>query len=117
MTKRPLQVTLISIVYIFTGAVGLVHHALEMKGKPFDYYVVPILLISFLAIVAGLYMFLRENWARWLAVVWIASHVVLSIFHTRQALLLHAIMLVLFAYLLFRPECNAYFRSTMTEGR
>ena len=117
MLKRPLQVTLISILYIFTGAAGLVHHSLEIKGKPFEYYGILALAISLLAILAGACMFLRKNWARWLAIVWISVHVVISFFHTRQEMLMHAVLLVLFAYLLFRPECNAYFRSTVIEGK
>jgi hypothetical protein len=115
MPKRPLQVTLLSILYILTGAAGLVQHSLEMKGKAFESYAILALLISLLAIIAGTYMFLRKNWARWLAIFWIAVHVLISLFHTRQELLMHSVLLALFAYLLFRPECNAYFRSTIVE--
>jgi hypothetical protein len=117
MHKRPLQVTLLSILYILTGAVGLVHHSVELKGKPFEDSAMLALLISLIAILAGAYMLLRKNWARWLAIVWIAVHVLISFFHTRQELLMHAVMLALFGYLLFRPECNAYFRSTAIEGK
>ena len=33
------------------------------------------------AVVAGIFMLKGRSWARWLALVWIASHVVISAFH------------------------------------
>ena len=51
----------------------------------------------------------REGWARWLAIAWIAFHLVISIFHTKQGILVHAVVLIAFCVLLFLPAANRYF--------
>jgi hypothetical protein len=61
------------------------------------------------AIVAGVFMLRGRDWARWLALAWIAAHVVISAFHLMQGLLIHSILFVLFAYLLLRREAREYF--------
>jgi hypothetical protein len=63
-----------------------------------------------MAIVAGAFMLRGSNWARWLAMVWIASHVVISIFHSPFELALHIVVCALFAWFLFRPLATLYFR-------
>ena len=50
------------------------------------------------------------NWARWLAMAWIAFHVVLSFFHAWPEMAVHGVIFVAFAYFLFRPEANAFFQ-------
>jgi hypothetical protein len=54
-------------------------------------------------------MLQARNWARWLALAWMAFHVILSVGHPPQELIVHTVILLLFAYLLFRPEARAYF--------
>jgi len=51
------------------------------------------------------------NWARWLLLVWIAYHVLISAFHSLPQLIMHGFLLVVVAYLLFRPTVSAYFRA------
>jgi len=60
------------------------------------------------------YMLLGRNWARWLGLAWIAFHVIISAFHSAQELVIHGLLLALFAYFLLRPSASAYFRA---EGR
>ena len=50
------------------------------------------------------------NWARWLALAWIAFHVVLSAFHSLPEFALHAVLCAVFAYFLLRPDAALYFR-------
>lgn len=51
-----------------------------------------------------------HNWARWLLVTWIAYHVILSAFHAWSELAMHALLLAVVAYFLFRSRASAYFR-------
>ncbi len=55
-----------------------------------------------------------HNWARWLALAWIAFHVVLSAFHALAELAVHSLFCAIMAYFLFRPAANGYFRAGRT---
>jgi hypothetical protein len=118
MNKRPLPVIIIACLYIATGAIGVVYHLTEFKARPsfqsFQYDIVLIELVSLMAIVAGAFMLRGYNWARWLAVAWIAFHVVLSAFHSWRELAMHSLLLVIFAFFLFRPAANRYFNAAGT---
>src|SRR2546429_2754341 len=48
-------------------------------------------------------LFRGSNWARWLTVVWIAYHPILSGFDSLNELAVHAVLLLVSAYVLFRP--------------
>ena len=61
-------------------------------------------------LIAGLFMLRRHNWARWLALAWMAFHVALSAFPPFHGLVFHVLILGGIAYLLFR-----LFRSDATE--
>jgi hypothetical protein len=111
MHKRPLPVTILSWLYMATGIAGLAVHAKELSARSaFQPDAIWIVLLPLLAIVAGVYMLRAHNWARWLALSWIAFHVVISAFDSLQKLMVHVILLALFAYFLFRPEATTYFR-------
>jgi len=102
---------------IAAGLLGIAYHFTEFKfQRPFDYEIVWITLVRLLAIVSGVYMLRGQNWARWLAVVWIAFHVVISIFHPWSQLAIHALILVVFAFILFRQPATEYFRSLRTPA-
>ena len=62
-----------------------------------------------LQIVAGLFILRGRNWARWLLVVWIAFHIVISALHSMFQLLLHAVIFTVILYFLFRRESSSYF--------
>ncbi len=51
-----------------------------------------------------------SNWARWLALAWIAFRVFLSFLHSWQEVLVHCLLFVVIGYVLFSPEARAYFR-------
>lgn len=113
MNKRLLMITIVSWLFIATGAIGFAHHLTEIKPRqPFQVENIWILLLSLLAIVCGVFMLRAANWARWFALAWIAFHVLLSFFHSLQQVLVHGLLFVLIAYVLFRPEARAYFRHT-----
>lgn len=109
-TPRPLSVTILACVYIAVGAGGAVAHAWDFRssdGFPSD--AVWAELTEFLAIVCGAFLLRGRNWARWLAVAWMAFHVVLSV-HALHEFLIHCLFLILIAWLLFRPPAARYFR-------
>jgi hypothetical protein len=110
MNKRPLSVTIIGCVYIVMGTIGFVYHFIEFKAQHPD--IIWIELLRLIAIVCGVYMLRGHNWARWLALGWIAYHVILSAFHTLSELAIHSLVCAILAYSLFRPAATRYFRAT-----
>src|SRR4030095_6678524 len=109
--KRPLSVTIIGWLFIVAGAVGLVYHASEFNSqRPFQYELVWVCLVRVLAIVAGFFVLRGSNWARWLLIIWIAYHVVLSAFHSLSGVITHSLMLVVVTFFLFRKPASSYFR-------
>ena len=77
--------------------------------QSFQYDIVGISLVSALAIVAGVYMLLRRNWARWLALAWMAFHVIISYFNGWQKMAVHAVFLAVIGYFLMRRSAEEYF--------
>ena len=112
--KRPLSVTIIALLFIAAGGFGLVYHLTELK-QAFHNDLIWVLLLRLLAIVGGVFMLLGRNWARWLTLIWLAYHVVLSAFHSRSELIMHSLLLVVIAYFLFRPKVGEYFRGPRVE--
>jgi hypothetical protein len=111
MRRPPLPVIVISALLILAGVAELVgdfmnHYPLSAS----HYETVWIAGVHVLAIVAGVFMLRGHNWARWLAIAWMAFHVAISFGHSMQVLIPHAILLVLFAYGLFRADARDYFR-------
>jgi len=116
MNKRPLSVAIISCLFIVAGGVGFAYHLTEFKaGHPFQYDVVWVCLVRLLAILSGVFMLRGRSWARWLLLVWIAFHVILSATHALFEFIVHALLLAVVAYFLFRPQASAYFRATRTK--
>ena len=116
MNKRPLTVTVISIIFIVAGGVGLAYHITELNPqRPFENDAIWVLLLRFLAILGGLFLLRGRNWARWLLLVWLAYHVILSAFHSMSELITHSLLFVVIAYFLFRPRVSAYF-GTREQG-
>src|SRR5271169_2433334 len=110
MNKRPMYVTVLGYLLIAVGAIGIAYHFTEFKGaKPSEYFLV--LAVRLIAIVCGAFMLGGRDWARWLAIAWIAFHLGISIFHTREGIAVHAVVLIAFSVLLFLPAANRYFRA------
>jgi hypothetical protein len=110
MLKRPLTVTIISCVFIAAGTIGIIHHAAELKQIASNPEGIWILVVRLLAIVGGIFSLRGANWARWLLVVWIAFHVVISFSRTSAELMMHAFVMILTIVALFHPKANAYFQ-------
>jgi hypothetical protein len=109
--KRPLSVTLIACLLILSGAAGIAYHFTDVKTwHPFPYGYMATLLIRVLAIVAGIYLLRGRDWARWVALLWIAFHLGISFFNDWSQVAVHTVVLAVFCYVLLRPAANAYFR-------
>jgi hypothetical protein len=112
MNKRPLAVTVIGWIFILAGGVGLAYHLTEFNPQhPFKDDVIWVLLVRLLAILGGLFLIRGRDWARWLLLIWMAYHVILSAFHSMFELIMHTVLLAVIAYFLFRPHVSAYFRA------
>jgi hypothetical protein len=111
MNKPPLSVTIISWLFIAVGVISFAYHFNEFRTQhPFQYDALWVLLLRLMAIVCGAFMLRGDNWARWLTMVWMAYHVILSGFHSLQQLVIHSLLLAVFAYFLFRAEATLHFR-------
>ncbi len=107
-SRRPISVTIVACLYLAVGAVGFVYHFRELLMLQRDS--VWIELTEVLALVSGAFMLRGHNWARWLALAWIAFHVILSIFDSGHGLVVHGLFCAVIAWILFRPEAARYFR-------
>ncbi|MFA6542413.1 MAG: hypothetical protein WCT99_12515 [Bacteroidota bacterium] len=116
MTKRPLSVTIIAWIFIAAGIIGIAYHSAEINIHIlFGSDILLALFVRLLAIVGGVFLLRRINWGRSLLTVWLAYHVVLSYFHTLPQMLMHAALLAVIVFFLFRPVVNAYFARKNTE--
>ena len=108
MKKPPLPVLIVVSIYLLIGVAGFVYHFHELTAGHPD--AVGIELTELLAVVSGVGLLLRRNWARWLALAWVVFHVIISIFHPLPELLIHMALCAVIAWLLFRPATAAWFK-------
>lgn len=106
--KQPLAVTILAGLYIFVGAIGLAGHFNQLLVSPLDGIYVE--LTEFLALLGGVFMLRGQNWARWLALAWMAFHVILSAFHAFHEFAIHAVFFAVIAWFLLSPSSTRYFR-------
>jgi hypothetical protein len=117
MKRAPLPVIVISVLIMLSGAFGLYGAWLTFVARPDDHSdALLAAAVNVLGIVAGVFVLRGHNWARWLAVAWMGFHVAISFGHPRQELIVHSILLVLFAYGLFRADARPFFSSKSTAA-
>jgi hypothetical protein len=104
--KRPIGVLLVSCLYMAVGAIGFAVNFPHLMERQPD--ILWIEATELLAILAGAFMFRGRNWARWLALVWMAFHVAISFPVVRQVVA-HSIIFGLIAWVLFRADARRYF--------
>lgn len=107
LRKIPLAVILVACLYFAVGSGGLIAHFAE-RGQP-DWIWVEV--TEALAIVCGIFLLLGQNWARWLAIAWMAFHVAISIGEP-ATLAIHGLFLVAIAWSLFRGDAGRYFKKS-----
>jgi hypothetical protein len=121
--KRPIVVTLLSILFILIGiantfkaiwplvggrTLGISGHELTDSAL--------VLISAMLALLGGVFMLRGANWGRWLVLIWMALHVVLSIFHKPVELAMHSLILLILILLLMRGSGAAYFRRESSQA-
>lgn len=104
--KRPFPVLLLCFLYIAAGATAFAANFSSLPAGGLA--AAGTELVEVLAVVAGVFMFLGHNWARWLALAWIAFHVAISIPVPRLAAI-HLLFFAVIAWILFRPAARRYF--------
>jgi hypothetical protein len=109
--RPPSAILIIAILYIAVGAIGFVGHFRASLASPREG--VWIELTEFLALLCGIFILRRQNWARWLAVAWIAFHVALS-YGVLREFVVHSALCALIAWVLFRPEAAEFFGAAKT---
>jgi len=116
MKQRSLSITLLSWLFIAIGVVSLgmdVHYVVAHGGGFDEALIFP---VHGLAVVAGVFMLRGADWARWLTVLWVAFHVVITALNAWRDLAFHAILFVGITYLLFRADARAWFRPEKAAG-
>jgi hypothetical protein len=106
--KRPIAVTILGCVFIVAGVVGLGYH---LSQRPLEPYVGLVSFVRILAIVGGIFLLLGHGWARWLLLVWLSFHVVVSALHSVSEALAHLALLIVVGYFLLRPPGSRYFEA------
>ncbi len=116
MGKRPFTVTVLSWLFIVVGAAELAVDIRHLAARPFHQEDIWIGLVHLLAIVAGAFMLRADNWARWLAIVWMAGHVAITILNAWHGFAVHAIIFAGIVFLLFRADARGWFRRELTTA-
>ncbi|HEY2861371.1 MAG TPA: hypothetical protein VGJ21_23375 [Terracidiphilus sp.] len=110
MNKRPIAVAVAAILLVIAGLFGLVGAYLNFKSLSANHYgTLWIGAVNLIGVLDGVFILRGYNWARWLAVAWMAFHVAISFFNSIQEVLVHSILLALIAWCLFRGAARAYF--------
>lgn len=116
MKRRPLPITILGWLFVIVCSVGLGYHLMPQhvgeltRAGAGSQGLVWVISIRLLGVVAGVFLLLGHNWARWLLVAWIAFHVGLSALHSVFEVTVHGLLFVLVLYFLFRPNASAFFR-------
>lgn len=114
MQPRPRAITIISWFFIIFNSIALLSGLLSAESLTLTqlkgHWMVH--LSRAVGVVAGIFMLRGRNWARWLLVLWIAFHIVLSAFHSVLQLALHAVIFTVILYFLFRRQSSSYFNQS-----
>lgn len=103
---RPRSITIISWLFIVFGSIALLSGVLPFRDLASHWYVH---LSRILMIVAGVFMLKGHNWARWLLVLWITFHIIISALHSMLFLLMHVAIFSVILYFVFRLQSSAFF--------
>jgi hypothetical protein len=111
MNKRPVPVVIVSVLFMLVGCVGFAYHVKEIFNLNNNQYeTIWVLFLRIVALVCGLLLLFRINWARWLAIIWLIYHVIIGGFNSTSQMIVHIVFLILVSVLLFLPGSSAYFQ-------
>lgn len=104
-----MPVIVVALLYLAVGSIGFVYRFGTLLA--WQQGSVWAEATELVAVIIGIFLLRGQNWARWLAVAWMAFHVVLSAFHSYAQAAVHAGFLALIAWALFAPVAGRYFRT------
>jgi hypothetical protein len=111
MKSRSLPVLIVAILLIVVGVVGFIYHLGDFSDPNQELYItISVEILRIIAIITGVLLLRKINLGRWLAVGWVALHVIISAFNSVQEMLMHLAILIIITVLLFLPSSSAYFR-------
>ena len=103
----PRSMVILSWLYIAAGVIGLIYHASNWSPVEPPADQAWVLLVRVLAIVGGVFTLRGAIWSRWLLVAWIAYQAFLSLGRSTSQLVVHGVVLLLTALVMFRaPRSN-----------
>ena len=119
MKGRPVSITLIGCLFVCIGCVSFVSHTWRLASDTMretgvsghymrDWAYAQVSAV--LAFAGGAGVLCGRNWGRWLCALWLAGHVGLSMLHSLEETIVHAVLFVALSYILFRPRVAAFFR-------
>jgi hypothetical protein len=107
--ERPRLATLLGWILIVLGAVECVY-TLTKIHRPVSVTDFGVPLFELIILVSGVFLLRGSDWARWLALAWVGFHVVIGSLHSLPKSIVHGLIFLAFAWMMFRPEMNAWFR-------
>lgn len=108
-SPRPLLITILGWLFILAGLAELILHVIRIH-RPVQPWDIGIPLLELVLVACGVFLLRGSNWARWLAVAWIAVHVGVGFLDSFRRGMIHTIIFLIFTWILFRPEVNAWFQ-------
>jgi hypothetical protein len=111
MKRCPLPVLIVAIALMSAGTVGFFYHLQDFTQPDQKIYVTLLVeVLRLTAIVSGILLLKGNNAGRWMSIAWILVHVVISVFNSVTATLMHIVVLVIICTLLFLPASSNYFK-------
>jgi hypothetical protein len=110
LSQRPIAVTGVAWLFIAAGAIMFFFHAPELLRPHWDTFLIEF--TELLGLTAGIFMLKGQNWARWLALAWMAFHVALTVFPPFHGLVVHVLIFAGITWILLRSDAAEYFRGT-----
>jgi hypothetical protein len=107
-TSRPVSVTGVAWLFIAVGVGAFIFHLPDLLRLEKDAF--PVEITELLSVLAGVFMLRRHNWARWLALAWMAFHLAISAVPPFHGLIVHVLIFSGITYLLLRSDATQYFR-------
>jgi hypothetical protein len=112
MPSRPLGITVLAALFLIGGVIGVGRTITEgASQQAFLTSGLWALLLNLVAFVCGIFLWLGRDWARWLALAWMAAHAAISLLNSLREALVHCALVLLIAYIVFRPDAQAWFRT------
>ena len=110
MSKRPILLILVSLLFIVVGIGSLsagVWPIIPTRAVRLDSVIVTVSGLT--AILSGVFMLRGTNWARWLCIAWLGFHLVVSFWHNTAELAVHTLFLAVIAFILFWTSAAGWF--------